>query len=75
MKINWMEGEFFHVLTAFDEFAADLFSLLDIRVFFGFDRARGANPVGRSRFCTVLSVQETKDSRRGVAFGSTPQVK
>ena len=44
-------------------------------VYFGSDRARGANPAGRSRFCTVLSAQETKDSRRGVAFGSTPQVK
>lgn len=75
MKINRMEGGFFHVRTAFDEFAADLFSLLDIRVFSGSDRARGANPAGRSRFCTVLSAQETKDSRRGVAFGSTPQVK
>ena len=42
---------------------------------FGPDRARDANPACRSRFCTVLSAQETKDSRRGVAFGSTPQVK
>ena len=42
---------------------------------FGPDRARDANPAGRSRFCTVLSAQETKGPRRGVAFGSTPQVK
>lgn len=75
MKINRMEGGFFHVRTAFDEFAADLFSLLDIRVFSGPTVPGVRIPPADPAFVRSLSAQETKDSRRGVAFGSTPQVK
>ena len=36
---------------------------------FGSDRARGANPAGRSRFCTVLSAQKPKTPGGGSRSG------